>query len=613
MTKRQKKTLFRILLSAVFCLAAAIASTVFSPNLYIKLALYLVPYFIIGYDVLFSAARNILHGQVFDEQFLMSVATVGAFAIGEYPEAVLVMLFYQVGELFQSIAVGKSRRSIAALMDIRPDTATVLRDGEEVTLSPEEVNAGEILIIRPGERIPLDGEIVEGATSVDTAALTGESLPAEKAVGDKVVSGSVNLTGLVRVRAESVYEGSTVARILELVESSTEKKTKYENFITRFARYYTPCVVGGAILLATVPPLFFGQMWSEWVERALTFLVISCPCALVVSVPMSFFCGIGSASRQGILIKGSNFIEALSRVDTFVFDKTGTLTKGRFRVEDICPKGIEKSELLYIAASAESYSTHPIGESIVAEYGNIDRSRIGEIREIAGFGVEATVDGKKYFVGSTRLMEKLGVSCDMCARAGTQVHIAKENEYLGYILVADEIKPDAESAVSGLKRVGIEKTLMLTGDTEAVAASVGDRVGVDEVRSGLLPQDKVSALEGLIEKGSRVAFVGDGINDAPVLSRADVGIAMGALGSDAAIESADIVLMDDKPSKLPTAVKIAKKTMNIVKQNIWFILAVKALILALGALGIANMWIAIFGDVGVMVIAVLNSMRAMKI
>ena len=613
MTKRQKKTLFRILLSAVFCLAAAIASTVFSPNLYIKLALYLVPYFIIGYDVLFSAARNILHGQVFDEQFLMSVATVGAFAIGEYPEAVLVMLFYQVGELFQSIAVGKSRRSIAALMDIRPDTATVLRDGEEVTLSPEEVNAGEILIIRPGERIPLDGEIVEGATSVDTAALTGESLPAEKAVGDKVVSGSVNLTGLVRVRAESVYEGSTVARILELVESSTEKKTKYENFITRFARYYTPCVVVGAILLATVPPLFFGQMWSEWVERALTFLVISCPCALVVSVPMSFFCGIGSASRQGILIKGSNFIEALSRVDTFVFDKTGTLTKGRFRVEDICPKGIEKSELLYIAASAESYSTHPIGESIVAEYGNIDRSRIGEIREIAGFGVEATVDGKKYFVGSTRLMEKLGVSCDMCARAGTQVHIAKENEYLGYILVADEIKPDAESAVSGLKRVGIEKTLMLTGDTEAVAASVGDRVGVDEVRSGLLPQDKVSALEGLIEKGSRVAFVGDGINDAPVLSRADVGIAMGALGSDAAIESADIVLMDDKPSKLPTAVKIAKKTMNIVKQNIWFILAVKALILALGALGIANMWIAIFGDVGVMVIAVLNSMRAMKI
>ena len=613
MTKRQKKTLFRILLSAVFCLAAAIASTVFSPNLYIKLALYLVPYFIIGYDVLFSAARNILHGQVFDEQFLMSVATVGAFAIGEYPEAVLVMLFYQVGELFQSIAVGKSRRSIAALMDIRPDTATVLRDGEEVTLSPEEVNAGEILIIRPGERIPLDGEIVEGATSVDTAALTGESLPAEKAVGDKVVSGSVNLTGLVRVRAESVYEGSTVARILELVESSTEKKTKYENFITRFARYYTPCVVVGAILLATVPPLFFGQMWSEWVERALTFLVISCPCALVVSVPMSFFCGIGSASRQGILIKGSNFIEALSRVDTFVFDKTGTLTKGRFRVEDICPKGIEESELLYIAASAESYSTHPIGESIVAEYGNIDRSRIGEIREIAGFGVEATVDGKKYFVGSTRLREKLGVSCDMCARAGTQVHIAKENEYLGYILVADEIKPDAESAVSVLKRVGIKKTVMLTGDTEAVAASVGDRVGVDEVRSGLLPQDKVSALEGLIEKGSRVAFVGDGINDAPVLSRADVGIAMGALGSDAAIESADIVLMDDKPSKLPTAVKIAKKTMNIVKQNIWFILAVKALILALGALGIANMWIAIFGDVGVMVIAVLNSMRAMKI
>lgn len=613
MTKRQKKTLFRILLSAVFCIAAAIASTVFSPNLYIKLALYLVPYFIIGYDVLFSAARNILHGQVFDEQFLMSVATVGAFAIGEYPEAVLVMLFYQVGELFQSIAVGKSRRSIAALMDIRPDTATVLRDGEEVTLSPEEVNAGEILIIRPGERIPLDGEIVEGATSVDTAALTGESLPAEKAVGDKVVSGSVNLTGLVRVRAESVYEGSTVARILELVESSTEKKTKYENFITRFARYYTPCVVVGAILLATVPPLFFGQMWSEWVERALTFLVISCPCALVVSVPMSFFCGIGSASRQGILIKGSNFIEALSRVDTFVFDKTGTLTKGRFRVEDICPRGIEKSELLYIAASAESYSTHPIGESIVAEYGNIDRSRIGEIREIAGFGVEATVDGKKYFVGSTRLMEKLGVSCDMCARAGTQVHIAKENEYLGYILVADEIKHDAESAVSGLKRVGIEKTVMLTGDTEAVAASVGDRVGVDEVRSGLLPQDKVSALEALIEKGSRVAFVGDGINDAPVLSRADVGIAMGALGSDAAIESADIVLMDDKPSKLPTAVKIAKKTMNIVKQNIWFILAVKALILALGALGIANMWIAIFGDVGVMVIAVLNSMRAMKI
>ncbi len=612
MSRKQKRKLVLICIAAILCICAATVSTFFKLERYLELALYLLPYIIVGYSVLFSALRNILHGQVFDEQFLMSIATLGAFAIGEYPEAVLVMLFYQIGELFQSVAVGKSRRSIASLMEICPDGATVLRNGEEIEVSPDEVEVGEIIIVRSGERIALDGEIVEGSTEVDTAALTGESLPAEKTVGDKVISGTVNLTGLIRVRVNSAFSESTVARILELVENSAEKKTRHENFITRFARYYTPCVVLGAALLAVIPPIAFGQDWFEWIERALTFLVISCPCALVVSVPMSFFCGIGSASKKGILVKGSNYIEALSRVDTFVFDKTGTLTTGKFRVESVCPNEIEEKELLALAAAAESYSNHPIAESIVSANGGADRSRVGEIKELAGFGVEAIIDGETYFVGNSRLMENIGQKAESVS-SGTQVHIAKKSSYLGYIVISDEIKSDAPNAIYDLKRAGISKTVMLTGDNEASAERVGSCLGVDGIRAGLLPADKVTELEKLIEQGKRVAFVGDGINDAPVLSRADVGIAMGVLGSDAAIESADIVLMDDKPSKLPTAVKIARKTMNIVKQNIWFILVVKALILALGALGIANMWIAIFGDVGVMVIAVLNSMRAMKI
>ncbi|MDD6219883.1 MAG: heavy metal translocating P-type ATPase [Clostridia bacterium] len=609
MTRKQKTVLARIIISAVLCVVAGLLPI----DGVWKLLAFSVPYLVIGYDVLWGAVRNIIHGQVFDEQFLMAIATLGAFAIEDYPEAAAVMLFYQVGELFQSIAVGKSRKSISALMDICPEYAVVLRDGEEVTVPPEEVGIGEVLIIKPGEKIPLDGEITEGSTTVNTAALTGESLPVDKTVGDRVISGTINLSGVIKVKAQSLYEESTVSKILELVENSAEKKARAENFITRFARYYTPCVVIGAVLLAVIPPLFFSQEWSMWINRALIFLVVSCPCALVVSVPLSFFGGIGSASREGILIKGANYLETLSKVDTVVFDKTGTLTKGTFAVNAIHPQNMTEAQLLDIAAAAESYSTHPVGESIVAAHnGHIDKTRIGEVEELAGMGLRAVIDGKTFFVGNGALMDKVGAGWHDCHLAGTVIHIAESSEYLGHIVINDEIKPDSKVAVAGLKELGIKNTVMLTGDTERVAKSVGEEVGIDSVCAKLLPAQKVEKVEELLSQGCKTAFVGDGINDAPVLTRADVGIAMGALGSDAAIESADIVLMDDKPSKLPSAIRISRKTMRIVRQNIVFALAVKAIILALGAFGIANMWTAVFGDVGVMVIAILNAMRAMS-
>ena len=609
MSKKQKTVLARIIISAVLCVVAGLLPI----DGVWKLLAFSVPYLVIGYDVLWGAVRNIIHGQVFDEQFLMAIATLGAFAIEDYPEAAAVMLFYQVGELFQSIAVGKSRKSISALMDICPEYAVVLRDGEEVTVPPEEVGIGEVLIIKPGEKIPLDGEITEGSTTVNTAALTGESLPVDKTVGDRVISGTINLSGVIKVKAQSLYEESTVSKILELVENSAEKKAKAENFITRFARYYTPCVVIGAVLLAVIPPLFFSQEWSMWINRALIFLVVSCPCALVVSVPLSFFGGIGGASRDGILIKGANYLETLSKVDTVVFDKTGTLTKGTFAVNAIHPKNMTEAQLLDIAAAAESYSTHPVGESIVAAHkGHIDKTRIGEVEELAGMGLRAVIDGKTFFVGNGALMDKVGAGWHDCHLAGTVIHIAESSEYLGHIVINDEMKPDSKVAVAGLKELGIKNTVMLTGDTERVAKSVGEEVGVDSVCAKLLPTQKVEKVEELLSQGCKTAFVGDGINDAPVLTRADVGIAMGALGSDAAIESADIVLMDDKPSKLPSAIRISRKTMRIVRQNIVFALAVKAIILVLGAFGIANMWTAVFGDVGVMVIAILNAMRAMS-
>lgn len=608
MSKKQKRTLFRIILAAVLCAAAWLLPV---KGIW-RLAAFAVPYLVIGYDVLRSAVLNILHGQVFDEKFLMTVATIGAFAVGEYPEAAAVMLFYQVGELFQSIAVGKSRKSIAALMEIRPDYAVVLRNGEEEKVSPGDVEPGETLVIRPGEKIPLDGVIMDGRTAVNTAALTGESMPVDKAAHDQVISGTINLTGVIRVKTESRYEESTVAKILELVENSSEKKARAENFITRFARYYTPCVVIGAVLLATVPPLLLAQTWSVWLNRSLIFLVVSCPCALVVSVPLSFFGGIGGASREGILMKGANYLEALSKIDTVVFDKTGTLTKGRFIVNAIHPTNISEEELLDIAAAAESYSSHPVAESIVdAHKGHIDTNRIGTITELAGMGIEAVVDGRKFFVGNGALMDRVGAKWHECHLVGTVIHIAEGSDYLGHIVINDEMKPDAKDAVAGLKAIGIKTTVMLTGDVERVAKAVGDDIGIDRVYAGLLPAQKVEAVEEMLARGCRLAFVGDGINDAPVLTRADVGIAMGAMGSDAAIESADIVLMDDKPSKLPLAIRISRRTMRIVRQNIWFALAVKAAILALGALGVADMWSAVFGDVGVMVLAILNAMRTM--
>ena len=607
MSRKQKKTLLRIGLAALLLAGAALLP---AEGLWKALA-FAVPWLVIGWDVLWDAIRGISHGQVFDEKFLMAVATIGAFAIGEYPEAAAVMLFYQIGEWFQSVAVGRSRKSIAALMDIRPEYAVVLRDGEEQEVDPEEVAIGETIVLRPGERVPLDGSVLEGSGSLNTAALTGESLPVDVGPGDRVISGSINLTGLLRVKVDSAYEDSTVSRILELVENSAEKKAKVESFITRFARWYTPCVVISALLLALVPPLFVGN-WGEWIHRALIFLVVSCPCALVVSVPLSFFGGIGGASRAGILIKGANDLETLASVDTVAFDKTGTLTQGSFQVDAVHPREMEADELLDIAAAAESHSTHPVAESIVkAHGGHIDPARLGEIQELAGLGLQAEVDGETFFVGNGKLMDQVGADWHECHLPGTVVHIARGKEYLGHIVINDALKPDAASAMEALRKLGVRRTVLLSGDRQRVAEAVAKDLGLDEVRAELLPEQKVEEVEKLLQGGAKLAFVGDGINDAPVLARADVGIAMGALGSDAAIESADVVLMDDKPSRIALAVKIARKTMGIVRQNIAFALGVKFIILILGALGIADLWLAVFGDVGVLILAILNAMRCL--
>lgn len=612
MSRKQKRNVFRIAFAAVLFVVVWALPT----DGVVRLLTFLVPYAIVGYDVVFEALRNIAHGQVFDENFLMSVATIGAFFVADYPEAVAVMLFYQVGELFQSIAVGKSRKSIAALMDIRPDYANVLRDGDVKTVSPEEVEIGEIIEIKPGEKIPLDAVVTKGETTVNTAALTGESVPVTCRVGDAVISGSVNQNGRIEARVTSVFGESTVSKILDLVENATSKKAKSENFITRFAKYYTPCVVFAALALALIPPLLFKQPFSVWVTRALTFLVVSCPCALVVSVPLTFFCGIGGASRQGVLIKGANYLETLSKAETVVFDKTGTLTNGTFTVVAIHPQLISERELLDLTATTESVSSHPIATSILKAYGEpIDKTRIGNIEELSGRGIHAVIDGKSVYVGNGVLMQSVGVDFHECKTVGTTVHIAVDGLYAGHIVIADTVKPDAKSAVEQLKASGIRKTVMLTGDSDAVGQAVAKELGMDEAYTQLMPDDKVEKTEKLLaEKNTKstLAFVGDGINDAPVLARADVGIAMGALGSDAAIEAADVVLMDDKPAKLVTALKISRKTMRIVRQNIVFALSVKAVVLLLSAFGLASMWVAVFADVGVMILAVCNAVRAMR-
>ena len=609
MSRKQKKNLIRILAAV----AVLLLSVLLPVADWIKIVIALVAYGLAGWDVLWGAVRGIAHGQVFDEKFLMAVATLGAIASQDYNEACAVMIFYQIGELFQGIAVGKSRRDIAALMDIRPDTANVLRDGVEQEVSPEEVAVGETIVVKPGEKIPLDGEVIEGSTAVNTAALTGESLPQDKNVGDKVISGSINMTGVIKVRTTSEFGESTVARVLELVENSASKKAKVENFITRFARYYTPCVVIAALILAIIPPLFVGNGW-DWVNRALTFLVVSCPCALVVSVPLSFFGGIGGASRKGILIKGSNYLETLSKVNTAVFDKTGTLTKGSFAVTAIHPAKVSNDELLDIAAVAECNSNHPIAQSIVAAHkGHINPERVSSVKEIAGRGVEAVIDGRTIYVGNSKLMDDVHADWHECHHVGTVIHIAENGKYLGHIVISDEPKPDSKEAIQQLKALGVKKVVMLTGDSRKVAENVANELGVDEVRAELLPADKVTEVEKLLESDGPLAFVGDGINDAPVLSRADVGIAMGALGSDAAIEAADVVLMDDKPSKIPEAMNIARKTMRIVRQNIIVSLTVKGLVLIITAIGMGNMWYAVFADVGVLILAVLNAMRALKV
>ena len=581
------------------------------------LILYLIPYLIIGWDVLWRAVRNIAHGQVFDENFLMALATVGALAIGEYPEAVFVMLFYQVGELFQSYAVDQSRKSITALMDIRPDYANMEGpDGQLEQVDPEDVAVGDTIVIKAGERIPLDGVVLEGSSTVDTAALTGESLPRRVESGDDVISGCVNLSGLLKVRVTKAFEESTVAKILDLVENSASKKAKAENFITKFARYYTPIVVLAAVALALLPPLLTSIQWVDSIQRALNFLVVSCPCALVISVPLSFFGGIGGASKDGILVKGGNYLEVLARTEIVVFDKTGTLTRGVFNVTAIHPDHCDQGQLLELAALAECWSDHPISRSLKEAYGReIDAARVSSVEEVAGRGVKAVVDGHTICAGNDKLMEDIGVSWHPCHRVGTTVHVASDGVYLGHIVISDEVKPDAKEAVAALKAAGVRKTVMLTGDAQAVGEDVAKQLGLDEVHTQLLPADKVERVEELLKEVSpkgALAFVGDGINDAPVLSRADIGIAMGGLGSDAAIEAADIVLMDDKPSKIAHAIRIARRTLSIVRQNIVFALAVKLLVLVLSAVGLVSMWAAVFADVGVSVIAILNAMRALK-
>lgn len=619
MTKKQKKVLIRIIVSAILVIGLNFVPV---DNPYIKLALFMVPYLIIGYDILKKAVLGIVHGEVFDENFLMAVATVGAIVLGEYLEGTAVMLFYQIGELFQSYAVGKSRKNITALMDIRPDYANVEQDGELVQVDPDEVGVGTVIVVQPGEKIPIDGVVIDGTSSLNTSALTGESLPREATKGHEVISGCVNMSGVLRIRTTKEFGESTVSKILDLVENSSMKKSKSENFITRFARYYTPAVCIGALVLAVLPPvinLITGNPgnWSQWVIRALTTLVISCPCALVISIPLSFFGGIGGASAKGILVKGSNYLEALSQTAYVVCDKTGTLTKGVFEVTDIEPaEGFSKDELLELAAYTENYSNHPISKSLKEAYGReIDVSKITDVEEISGHGVTALVDGRKTAAGNVKLMKRLNIVYRTPQRTGTEVQVAVDGKYAGYILISDVVKPNAKAAVAGLKAAGVKQIVMLTGDAKKVAEAVAEELGVDVVKSELLPADKVTEVEKMIEakgKKEKLAFVGDGINDAPVLSRVDLGIAMGALGADAAIEAADIVLMDDNPEKIATAIGISRKTLRIVYQNIVFALAVKFICLALGAVGTLNMWWAIFADVGVMIIAVLNATRALS-
>ncbi len=620
MTKKQKKMLARIgisfVLFAVLLLCEHTGLLESVPSAWIRLALYLPPYLVIGYDVIFKAARNISHGQVFDENFLMMIATFGAFGVGEYSEAVAVMLFYQVGELFQGYAVGKSRQSISDMMDICPEFANVETDGVLTRVDPDDVEPGTVIVIKPGERIPLDGVVLEGESLIDTAALTGESVPRRASAGDEIISGCVNGSGTLKVRTTREFEDSTVAKILELVENASSKKAKVENFITRFARYYTPIVTVGAVLLAILPPLFFGGGFGEWIQRACIFLVISCPCALVISVPLGFFGGIGAASKIGVLVKGSNYLEAVAEMNTIVLDKTGTLTKGEFKVTEVLPEECEKAELLELAALGEGYSNHPIAVSIREAYGQEpELARVHETSEIAGHGIEAEIDGKKVLLGNGKMMQENGISYTECDSVGTVVYVAVEKKFAGAIVIADTVKSGAAEAIRSMKAVGVKKTVMLTGDRENVANSVASELGLDEVHAELLPGDKVERVEALLAgqpKGGRLAFVGDGINDAPVLTRADIGIAMGSMGSDAAIEAADVVLMDDDVRKIASIVRISRKTLSIVKQNIVFALGVKALVLILGAFGVANMWEAVFADVGVAVLAILNSMRTLK-
>lgn len=613
MSKSHKRTLLRILLGALLFAAALLIPQKGVARLFLFLPAYLT----VGGDVLWKACRHIARGQVFDENFLMCIATIGAFFVGEYPEGVAVMLFYQVGELFQSYAVSRSRQSISTLMDIRPDYANIPTPDGLKQVDPEEVAVGDKIVIKAGEKVPLDGRVLEGISTLDTSALTGEALPREVESGDSIISGCINLTGMLTVEVTREFGESTVAKILDLVENANSKKAKAENFITKFARWYTPAVVIGAALLALVPPLILGGGFSGWIHRSLIFLVISCPCALVISIPLSFFGGIGGASKYGVLVKGSNYLEALARTDIVVFDKTGTLTKGTFRVTERHPSGVSEQELLELAALAESYSTHPISLSLQSAYGGRkEEARVSDVEELAGYGVKALVDGRKVCVGNARLMQKIGVDCTPADTLGTAVHVAADGVYIGYLVISDEIKEDSDAAIAALKEAGVRRTVMLTGDSQAVGEQVAKQLGLDEVHAGLLPADKVERLEKLLSQkipGGQLVFVGDGINDAPVLSRADIGIAMGGLGSDAAIEAADVVIMDDKPSKIAAAIQISRKTLAIVKQNIVFALGVKALVLALGAFGAANMWEAVFADVGVSVIAILNASRALKI
>ena len=625
MTKKQKKMLIRIIIAAVLLIALNFIPV----KGILRMILFLIPYLVIGYDILKKAGKGILNRQVFDENFLMAVATIGAIAIaiydrsGNFNEAVAVMLFYQIGELFQSYAVGKSRRNISELMDIRPDYANIEQDGKLEKVDPDEVEIGTVIVVQPGEKVPIDGIVIEGTSTLNTSALTGESLPRETKVGDEIISGCINMTGVLKIRTIKEFGESTVSKILELVENSTSRKSRSEDFISKFAKYYTPAVCYGALALAILPPLVrmltigAAPQWDIWIYRALTFLVISCPCALVISIPLSFFAGIGGASHEGVLVKGSNYLEAMSQTKYVVFDKTGTLTKGVFEVNGVHHSEMEEEKLLEYAALAESASSHPISRSIQRAYGKeIDRTRESEIEEISGNGVTAKVDGKLVAAGNDKLMKRLGITPIACHSAGTIIHIAIDGKYMGHILISDVEKPTSKEAIRALKSAGIEKTVMLTGDAKRVADQVAEKLGLDEVYSELLPSDKVAQVERLLAEKpakAKLAFVGDGINDAPVLGRADIGIAMGAMGSDAAIEAADVVLMDDDPLKIVKAIKISKKCIRIVYQNIIFALTIKAICLILGAIGIANMWIAIFADVGVMVIAVLNAIRALYV